>query len=167
MNYLKNLFYQIRARIIQDLHCPHSMALSVCAGIYIAFSPFIALHTVMVIAAAYIFNLNGPVMFIVSNAINNPWTLLLVYGLDYAFGSFIFRIFGIDGAALNPAWLANIINYCNAYLHIPNFSFWTFMVGGNLLGILASVISYPYIYRGLVRWDKKNISHSDENYSKQ
>lgn len=156
----------MRARIIKDLHCPHKMALSISAGIYIAFSPFIALHTVMVIAAAYIWNLNGPVMFVVSNAINNPWSLLIIYGLDYGFGIFIFRLFGINSAALNPAWLTTLIEYCKNYLHIPEFSLWAFMLGGNLLGILVSMISYPYIYRGLVRWDKKNRSISDENHSK-
>ena len=165
MKQVKKICNQIATRIKQDLHCPHTMALSICAGIYIAFSPFIALHTVMVVLAAYTWQLNGPIMFIVSNAINNPWSLLVIYGIDYAFGALLFRLAGIDGAALNPAWLNALINYLKNYLHIPEFSFWAFMIGGNLLGILISVISYPYIYHALVRWDKKNKCTDHENYS--
>lgn len=158
---IKNLFKTLYSQLKSDLHCPHKMALSICMGIYIAFSPFIALHTVMVMLAAWLLPLNGAVMFAISNVINNPWTLIPVYGLDYLCGQTIFYWLGIDGAALNPEWMNGINTYMQNYIALPHFSFWTFMVGGNVLGILVAVCAYPFVKKVLVQWIKQRQTGSD------
>ncbi len=121
------------------------IALGGSLGIYIAFSPFIGFHTAMTLVCAWLLGLNAALLFTVSMLINNPWTMLPVYGAGYWFGEWLFSLVGIDPLLSNPSWMV----YCNAWLqqYMPwdGFSFWAFMVGGNVLGILLALMSYPLI----------------------
>src|SRR5581483_10373754 len=64
-------------------HCSTKLALSFCVGVYIAFSPFIGLHTVMTFIFVWLFGLNLAATFTASWLINNPWTMIPIYSTDY------------------------------------------------------------------------------------
>ncbi len=124
------------------------LAYSFCVGIYIAFSPFIFFHTVMTIGLSWLLGLNLPATFLASCCINNPWTMVPIYTGDYLFGDFLLNnLLGINTVALNPAWMAWINEPLARYCGLSSISFWSFMVGGNILGLLLAAIFYPVMKR--------------------
>lgn len=121
---------------------PEKLALSICFGIYIAFSPFPGGHTLMMLAAKALFDLNLPVLFIITS-INNPWTMVAFFGLDYAFGYWFLH--GVMN--LSPAW---IFSYAKLFGD-TKICLWSFIIGGNILGIIFALVSYIPIKTVLVR----------------
>lgn len=123
------------------------LAIATSLGIYIAFSPFVGLHTAMVFLFAWLFNSNAILLFAVQCAINNPWTMVPVYGFDYLAGLWIFRMIGLNPFLYDPAWNAKLNSWLAAAIGISGISFWAFFIGGNLLGIGFAGILYPVLLR--------------------
>ncbi|HZW61358.1 MAG TPA: DUF2062 domain-containing protein [Candidatus Babeliales bacterium] len=122
------------------------LAFSFCIGVYIAFSPFVGFHTLGTILAIWALNLNAAVTFAASCLIHNPWTTIPVYGIDYIFGDWLLTdVFGLDAVSMNPAWMSFINDPLQTYLGLSNVSFWSFMVGGNVLGLFFSIGLYPFM----------------------
>ena len=115
---------------------PHKLALSGACGFYIAFSPFPAGHTIMMIVFNIILKLNFPVLLI-TTSINNPFTAVPFFTLDYLFGYwFLHKFLDIHPAWQLPLWpIASDQQVC----------VWSFLVGGNVLGIIAFLMSYPLL----------------------
>lgn len=135
-NFLKKLIYQERS--------PEKLAFSFCMGIYIAFSPFPGLHTVMVFLFSWLFRLNLGVTFTSSCFINNPWTMIPIYGADYGLGYFlVYKLFKFDLAIFDPWWMGYINYFCEKTLGIAKPCIWSFLLGGNLLGIGLALLLYP------------------------
>lgn len=129
--------YDFKKKLVAILHhhaLSTNLVSSCCLGAYIAFSPFIGLHTVMVFLFTWLFRLNFAVTLAFSLLINNPWTMVPVYGADYLFGEFLFYLMGINSRAWNPGWVELLNTKVNSFIPIPGLSFWSFMIGGNLLG---------------------------------
>lgn len=117
---------------------------SLCVGNYIAFSPYLFLHTLMVFVSCLVWDLNLAVTMATSYFINNPWTAIPIYVADYAFGYWLIHdILNIEHILYTPAWIASIESILNAKLGIPTPCFWSFLIGGNVLGIVTSLIMYP------------------------
>ena len=131
--------------------CPQRLALSCCIGVYIAFSPFVGLHTAMVFLFAWLFALNSAVMLTVSIFINNPWTMMPIYAIDYMVGNWLFHLFDLDGQHLNPQWVESMNTFIATHTGLQGLSLWAFLLGGNLLGLVAGGILYPILKRVLVR----------------
>lgn len=128
------------------------LAYSFCVGVYIAFSPFIFFHTAMSIGLSWLLGLNFPATFLANCCINNPWTMIPIYSSDYFFGEFILHnLLGITTADLNPAWMAWINEPLARYCGLNGVSFWSFMLGGNLLGLLIGGMLYPIMKRVFYR----------------
>ncbi len=116
---------------------PARLATSLCVGIYIAFSPFPGFHTLMIIAIRGVFSLSFPLLFI-GASINNPWTIIPFYSLDYFFGYWLTHsVLGWSFPWIIP--LEKIFGSGKICLI-------SFLIGGNLLGIVASLVSYPVAY---------------------
>lgn len=151
-------------KILYDLalkeKSPKKLTLSCCLGIYIAFSPWVGFHTIMIFVFAWLFRLNPAVTFTSTYILNNPWTMTPLYFADYVFGDFVLKSwFGIDSMAINPVWMTWFNKNLTHYTGFNGFSFWAFMIGGNLLGIILSVILYPI----LLSFFKKIINKSATN----
>jgi len=149
---------------------PHRLALAFCLGNFIAFSPFIGLHTIMVFFCSWAFGLSLPIMLTVSMTINNIWTLVPIYAGDYIFGywlshtylkldfTFLNRLL-INFIALTPAFIFGYIHktiiytkdFFNQSLGLPKPCLWSFLIGGNLLGLVTSLILYPIIKKLFTR----------------
>lgn len=122
------------------------LAISFCMGNYIAFSPFIFLHTVMVFIFVWLFRLNFAVTFAVAYGVNNIWTAVPIYTTDYVFGYWlVHRVFGADLSSFDFSWMSYINNFFEHTLGLSRPCFWSFMIGGNLLGILTSIVLYPFL----------------------
>jgi uncharacterized protein (DUF2062 family) len=113
---------------------PQRLSRSWCVGLYIAFSPFPGLHTVMMFACKYLFDLHFPTLFI-ATSINNPWTMAPFYYFDYECGYWI--IHSLLG--LNPSWVISLAKIFGT----GKICIWSFFIGGNVLGICSAFIGYP------------------------
>lgn len=117
---------------------PERLALSFCVGIYIAFSPFPGCHTIMMVIFKYFLNLHFPTLFI-ATSINNPWTMIPFFSGDYVFGYWLIHSFlGFD-----PGWGFSFARLFGS----GKICLWSFLIGGNVLGIAASLLCYPFMYR--------------------
>jgi uncharacterized protein (DUF2062 family) len=67
----------------------HKLALSFCLGAYIAFSPFLGLHTAMVFVLGWLSRLNIPIIMAATHVVNNPWTMVPIYSADYGIGYYL------------------------------------------------------------------------------
>lgn len=144
MNVVRNFFYQISLKE----RSPYILALSFCLGAYIAFSPFLLLHTAMCIGIAFLFGLNIAVTLAASMMINNPWTAVPIYVTDYIFGHWLVHSVLHYGERLYvPQWLGATQAYIGSVLGIDAVCFWSFMIGGNVLGIGVALLLYPGILK--------------------
>jgi uncharacterized protein len=110
------------------------LVLSFCIGLYIAFSPFPGFHTIMILTFSWMFKLNLPVMFL-GAFLNNPWTMVPLYTFDYSLGYWILhKLFN-----LNVPWGISLGKIFGS----GKVCVISFLVGGNILGILAALIAYP------------------------
>lgn len=141
-----NVVQKLKSLVTHE-QCPRMLAYSFCLGVYIAFSPFIGLHTLMAFAFAWLFRAHLPAIFAGSLLINNPWTMVPVYTSDYLFGHWLFEwVLGFNLQGLNPAWMSSV-NGLLANIGLAGVSLWSFLLGGNLLGVLAGVMLYPLVKR--------------------
>jgi uncharacterized protein (DUF2062 family) len=153
----------IQNMIIQRLHnflrslltkerSPHKLALSVSLGIYIAFCPFIGLHTIMTFLFSWLLGLNLVVVWIVSHIINNPWTMVPVYGVGYLFGNWLLTtVAGFEPMVLNPSWMHWVNGLLYAHIGVPHIAFWSLMLGGNVIGLALALPAYPLCKRIITR----------------
>ncbi len=141
--WIKGIF----TRLLSYERCLHRLTLSCCMGIYIAFCPFVGFHTALVFLFAWLFALNFAVMLSVSMLVNNPWTMVPVYGAGHMFGDWMLSLCGLDHYEWNPSWITSLNEWAHQAIGLKGFSFWAFMIGGNILGIGLGVMCYPIIKR--------------------
>jgi uncharacterized protein len=132
-------------KIAPQERCPHRLALASSLSIYISFSPFFGLHTIMHIVFGWFLGLNIPLLLAVGYGVNNPWTMVPVYMSGYLCGYWMLHsCLGFSIASSNPPWMDYINSQLGYYLGIVDVSFWAFMIGANVLGVALALISYPF-----------------------
>jgi uncharacterized protein len=132
-----------RLRFIMKLdESPHKLALAFALGIFVAFTPTIGFHMITCLALAWAFRLSKLVI-ITSSFINNPWTIVPLYGFCIWLG---IKITGSHSIAPDIAWndlsIPNAIQILEPYL-------WSYVVGTLLVGAAAGVVSY-FVFRWAV-----------------
>ena len=140
---VRSLLQKIQALALQE-RSSSKLALSCATGIFIAFSPFMGFHTVMTFLFSWLMGLNLAATFAVSCLVNNPWTMIPIYSADYFFGQMIMTgFFKVDTISLNPLWMNWVNDLLAKYCGVSEISFWSFMIGGNILGLILACIVYP------------------------
>lgn len=115
---------------------PERLSWSFCLGLYIAFSPFPGMHSVMMLGSMCIWNLHFPTLFI-ATSLNNPWTMIPFFSFDYAFGYwFLHSMLGI-----NPSWTLSLAKIFGS----GKICVWSFLIGGNVLGVASALLCYPVV----------------------
>ena len=139
-------YFRDRIRSIFQLDdTPHRLALAFAIGVFVAFSPTFGLHIITCLIVAWAFRLSKMVL-ITATFINNPWTIVPMYGFCIWFGS---KIVGSEIAMPQIAW--NELTLSSAYVAIKPF-FWPFIAGTLTVGCIAAVIAYVLIYWFVVRY---------------
>ncbi len=123
---------------------PHKLALAFAVGVFIAFSPTIGLHVITCLLAAWVFRLSKLVV-LTASFINNPWTIVPLYGFCIWFG------IKITGAAISVPRIAwSELSLTNAYATLKPF-LWPYIAGTLVVGAIAAFLSYLLFYRLVVR----------------
>ncbi len=144
-----------RLKIIFKLDdSPGQLACAFALGVFIAFSPTIGLHTITCIVLAWMFRLSKLVV-LTAAFINNPWTIVPMYGFCLWFGT---KITGSATAVPSINW--NEITFRNAYEILTPY-LWPFVTGTVVVGLIAAVAAYFVIYWAVIRYRKKEIELSN------
>ncbi|HEV2884332.1 MAG TPA: DUF2062 domain-containing protein [Pyrinomonadaceae bacterium] len=129
---------------------PERTALAFAIGVFVAFSPFLGLHTIMATVIAFLFKFNKVAIYS-GTFINNPLlTLVPIIIASYAVGAFLMgrpiRI-SPEGIELlkNPHLLT--ADYYRQLLRQGWEIVWPFTVGATVLSVVCSAIAYPVTLR--------------------
>jgi uncharacterized protein len=124
---------------------PKRTALAFAVGVYIGFSPFLGLHTVIALAVAFVFNLNR-VAVLVGAYTNLPWIIAAWYAVTTAAGAWLLgtklppefgeRVKGLFGQSLFHA------EFWRQVAHEMRPLFWPYFVGSSLGAAVLCVIAY-------------------------
>ncbi|MBK5254907.1 MAG: DUF2062 domain-containing protein [Vicinamibacteria bacterium] len=113
---------------------PHRTALAFAAGVFIAFSPLLGLHTLIAIAFAFAFGLNR--VAVLAGAWINVWALAPCY----AFGTFVGALLlGVDAGDLSAIDWSQGIGALGSTL---STLLWPILLGNTLLGLSMALPAY-------------------------
>ena len=146
---------------------PERTALAFSIGVFIAFSPFLGLHTIMATALAFIFRFNKIAIY-TGTFINNPFlTLVPIIIVSYGVGAFILgRPLSIPDEGLellkNPQLFSGDY-YRLLFVQSWNNIVWPFSVGATALSVVCSLLAYPLTLRALRAYQgrKKSQIHTE------
>jgi uncharacterized protein (DUF2062 family) len=162
MGFFKKFFY----RLLHHESNPLKLAHAFCLGIFLAFSPYLGIQTLLAFLLSWVFKLNSKIVILVLYVVNNPWTMIPIMVLDYMVGQWIMNLIGIDLMPYNPSWMnwmnQKITAYLGKYLGVTELSLWNFIIGGNVIALLVSFSIYPFIKRAFIRFQLTANAH--ENY---
>ena len=125
---------------------PERTALAFAIGVFIAFSPFLGLHTILATLIAFVFRFNKVAIYS-GTFINNPFlTLIPIIVASYAIGAFVLgRPLQIPAAGLDllthPHPLTG--DYYRRLFRESWDVVWPFTIGGMILSVVCSLIAYP------------------------
>ncbi len=125
---------------------PERTALAFAVGVFIAFSPFLGLHTILATLLAFFFRFNKLAIF-TGTFINNPFlTLVPIVIASYAIGAFILgRPLRLPADSLALLTEPHILSgaYWRQMFGESWGIIWPFTIGGMVLSILGSLVAYP------------------------
>ncbi len=126
---------------------PERTALAFSIGVFIAFSPFLGLHTIMATLIAVIFRFNKVAIY-TGTFVNNPFlTLVPITIVSYAVGALVLgRPMRIPPDGLELLKHPRLLD--GAYWHDLFIRSWNdvllpFAIGGLILSVVCAAISYP------------------------
>jgi uncharacterized protein len=131
---------------------PERTALAFSIGVFIAFSPFLGLHTILATLIAFLFRFNKVAIYTGTFLNNPPLTLVPIIVASYAVGAFFLgRPLKIpaEGVELlkNPHPLTG--SYYRQIFVQSWYIVWPFSIGGMILSVVCSVLAYPLTLRAL------------------
>jgi uncharacterized protein (DUF2062 family) len=127
-------------RLLKLDDTPQRVALAFAIGVALAFSPLLGLHTLLGLMVAFIFGLNR-VAILVGLFVNNPWTLVPIYGAAAYVGGWLI---GFPASAALPDF---------GWQQLWRSSFWLqlvqqwrilkpVLVGSAILSVASAILSY-------------------------
>ncbi|HEX5833519.1 MAG TPA: DUF2062 domain-containing protein, partial [Pyrinomonadaceae bacterium] len=139
---------------------PERTALAFSIGVFIAFSPFLGLHTIMATALAFAFRFNKIAIY-TGTFINNPFfTLVPIIIASYAVGAFVLgRPLQLPDEGLELLTNPHIFSgdyYRRIFVESWNIV-WPFAVGGMVLSVVCSVLAYPLTLRALRAYRRRKV----------
>lgn len=136
--------------------CPYRLTRSFCLGAFVALSPFIGLHTLLIFIFCWLFKLNVAVAFVTATAISNPLTIIPIKTAEYLLGYFItYDLLGIDLLPYNPWWMDWLNRKIDYLLPQHDICLWYFLIGGNLVALVITAIAYPVMLAIFKRLSKR------------
>ncbi|MEP6569763.1 MAG: DUF2062 domain-containing protein [Acidobacteriota bacterium] len=125
---------------------PERTALAFALGVFIAFSPFLGLHTILASLIAFLFRFNKIAVY-TGTFINNPFlTLVPIIIASYAIGAVVLgRPWRIPAGGIELLRHPHLLT-ASYYPQLFKESWdivWPFSIGGLTLSVVCSLIAYP------------------------
>lgn len=141
---------------------PERTALAFSVGVFIAFSPFLGLHTILATLMAFVFRFNKIAIY-TGAFINNPFlTLVPIIVASYAIGAFLLgrplRIPESGVELLRHPHLLTAGYYSEVFQNSWQIV-WPFAIGGMVLSVVCSAIAYP-VTSSLLRRHRSKVKES-------
>jgi len=133
---------KIKDKFREVLHLndsPRKIALAFAIGVFIAFSPILGFHTIMVLLVAWLFRLN-PVALFAGAFVNNPWTFTPLYGFCLWFGVYLY-----GGTSAFPQVSWEHLSFLRFIENLKPF-IGPFFLGTTIIGMVFSILSYLFSY---------------------
>ena len=129
---------------------PERTALAFSIGVFIAFSPFLGLHTILATAIAFLFRFNKIAIY-TGTFVNNP-ILTLVLGRPLRIPD--------EGLELlkNPRLFSGDY-YQQLFVQSWSNVVWPFSVGAMALSVVCSTVAYPLTLRALRAYHSRKKPH--------
>lgn len=131
---------------------PERTALAFSIGVFIAFSPFLGLHTILATLIAFVFRFNKVAIYTGTFLNNPPLTLVPIIIASYAVGAFLMgRPLKIPSEGIELLKHPHLLT-ADYYRQIFVRSWYLvepFALGGILLSVVCSLITYPLTLRAL------------------
>lgn len=149
---------------------PGQRAAAISLGVFIAFSPFLGIQTLLIFALSWLLGLNPAITFATVYLVNNPWTMIPIAAADYIVGLWLIEIkLGYNLVPYNPFfmdWINRKIGYyIMKYLGIKQLCFWYYILGGLILAFILSVLLYPIIKLFFVLYEHRHENNHPEQKS--
>ena len=140
---------------------PERTALAFSIGVFIAFSPFLGLHTILATFIAFVFRFNKVAIYSGTFLNNPPLTLAPIIVASYAVGAFFLgrplRIPAEGVELLKSPHLFTGDYYRKVFLQSLDIVE-PFALGGMILSVVCSLIAYPLTLRALRRVRDRKVS---------
>jgi uncharacterized protein (DUF2062 family) len=125
---------------------PERTALAFSVGVFIAFSPFLGLHTILATLVALLFRFNKLAIY-AGTFVNNPFlTFVPIVAASYAVGALLMgrpvRLHGVGWQLLTEPHLLTAAYWRQLGSHLRDVVV-PFSVGGLALSVVCSLTSYP------------------------
>ncbi len=133
---------------------PQKIALSFGVGIFLGMSPFLGIHTILGIAAAWIFRLNKFVT-IAGVYITNPWTIVPIYTFATWFGA---QLLGMQQIIPNINW--DEVNPYQFFYEMQSL-LPPFLIGTTVLALISGLAGYAVTYWMVLRSKRGNLLKLD------
>jgi uncharacterized protein (DUF2062 family) len=148
----KNGFRGFLRQLLHLGDSPERTALAFSVGVFLSFSPFIGLHTIIGLAIAFLFRLNR-LAVLIGTYVNTPWTFAPVASFGTAVG---FYALGTESRLSAVAWDSMLsMSFWRQMFSDVDHLLLPFFVGNLILSVLASLISYLIVRRILVRHHRR------------
>jgi uncharacterized protein (DUF2062 family) len=140
---------------------PERTALAFSIGVFIAFCPFLGLHTILATVVAFVFRFNKIAIY-AGTFINNPFlTLVPIIIGSYTIGAFILgRPLKIPDEGVEL--LTHPAIFSGDYYRQIFIQSWTivkpFAVGGTVLSVVCSLLAYPLTLKALRAYRRRKIT---------
>lgn len=154
------------------------IALSCALGIYIAFSPFVGIQTLLAFFLALILRADAGIAIAILWLINNPFSSVPILTFEYVFGRFLVStVWHADLTSYNHVlaeWInqsipcvKSAVDYLGrgfAYFGMDNFCFLSLMIGANVLAIGLAIPTYFVVCR---LWQRRLLHRTAEGNQPQ
>ncbi|HEY0099100.1 MAG TPA: DUF2062 domain-containing protein [Pyrinomonadaceae bacterium] len=152
------MFREAFRRLLAVDDPPERTALAFSIGIFIAFSPFLGLHTIMATLIAFLFRFNKIAIY-TGTFVNNPFlTLVPIIAASYALGALLMgRPLSLPEEGwrlLQEPHLLTASYWQQLFTHLWDIVL-PFSIGGMVLSIVLSLAAYPVTLK-LLRARRRN-----------
>ena len=118
---------------------PGKLKLAFAVGVFIAFSPLVGVHAVLGVLVTWAFRFN-PVAVMVGVFINNPWTMVPIYGGGLWLGTMLWPpAAGLPAIQFDDLTFVDFLVQFKPYL-VP------FVLGCTLAGTVAALAGYGVMH---------------------
>ncbi|MBI1747351.1 MAG: DUF2062 domain-containing protein [Acidobacteria bacterium] len=151
---MRRLYHKVIDMLLKIDGTAERTSLAFAIGVFLAFSPFFGLHTVLGLLIGFLFGFNR-VAIMIGVYTNTPWTIVPFYAFATYFGSLFYEVpgdlpFHIKDLGSMAFWKSLVSDWPVLWpLLMPTF------VGSMILSIVLGAISYPLALRILRTYHAK------------